>query len=116
MRGFKITRNKGFHITFDNDVTVSVQFGAGNYCQHHNEEIKSEIPKKDIESVDAEVAIWKKSGIWITREFRDENDDIFGWQSPEQVLEVLNWAKKYKDMSSECITTKLGFLEVDTEI
>lgn len=29
---FKITGSKGFHITFKNDVTVSVQFGWGNYC------------------------------------------------------------------------------------
>jgi hypothetical protein len=31
---FKITHKKGFHITFENDYTVSVQFGPGNYCDN----------------------------------------------------------------------------------
>ena len=28
---FKITEGKGFHMTFDNGCTVSVQIGRGNY-------------------------------------------------------------------------------------
>lgn len=37
-RGFKITSGKGFHITFDNGYTVSVQFGPYSYCDHYGEE------------------------------------------------------------------------------
>lgn len=29
------TRNKGFRMTFDNGFNVSVQWGAGNYCDNH---------------------------------------------------------------------------------
>ena len=33
---FASTMNKGFHMTFANGVTVSVQFGKGNYCGNRN--------------------------------------------------------------------------------
>ena len=32
---FKTCANKGFHITFNNGVTFSVKFGAGNYCNDY---------------------------------------------------------------------------------
>lgn len=37
--GFKITGVKGFHITFENGWTVSVQFGGGNYSDNYDEPI-----------------------------------------------------------------------------
>jgi hypothetical protein len=59
---FRITGNKGFQITFSNQVTVSVQFGPGNYCQNYT---KIFAPGGSIggtgeseESSDAEIAIW----------------------------------------------------------
>lgn len=33
---FDITGGKGFHMTFANGWTISVQFGAGSYCDHHD--------------------------------------------------------------------------------
>ena len=33
---FRITDNKGFHLTFKNGVTISVQFGIGNYGDNYN--------------------------------------------------------------------------------
>lgn len=101
MTGFKITGNKGFHITFSNGVTVSVQFGVGNYCQHHNNSFDLMGTKKDNyrwESLDAEIAIWLRNGNWITREFKDNGDNVLGWQSSEQVLEALNWAKNHTEI------------------
>ena len=92
--GFKITDNKGFHITFRNGVTVSVQFGGGSYCQNYNDNI---VPNpEDKTCVNAEIAIWDKTGRWLTKEFRpDINDDVIGWVLPDEVLKALIWAEAY---------------------
>ena len=86
---FKITGNKGFHITFKNGITVSVQFGGANYCA--NDVSISDTPE-NIQSPDAEVALWNKTGSWITKDFKDEGDDVLGYQTAEDVLVALNWA------------------------
>ena len=36
MGEFKITRGTGFHLTFSNGVSVSVQFGKGSYSENGN--------------------------------------------------------------------------------
>jgi len=41
MKKFRITHNKGFHITFPNGLTLSTQFGGGNYCENHMGDISS---------------------------------------------------------------------------
>ena len=92
---FKITHGKGFHMTFENGVTVSVQFGAGNYCDNHDADFPLDIPKSTVSS-NAEIAIWDKSNKWITTEFMDKGDDVLGWLTPEEVLKALNWASSYK--------------------
>ncbi len=91
---FKITRAKGFHMTFENGYTVSVQWGFGNYCSNHfNLKALDEI--KRLESPDAEVAVWAEDGELINvPEF--DIDQVGGWKSPEEVLEILNWAKEQK--------------------
>jgi hypothetical protein len=95
MTGFKVMGNRGFHITFENGVTVSVQFGGGNYCSNHNDFdlLGHELERRVVESFDAEIAIWKRGGQWITKEFKNSADDVLGWQSPSDILEALNWAK-----------------------
>lgn len=78
---FRITNGKGFHITFVNGYTVSVQFGEGNYCAVR-------YGKDGDDSPNAEVAAWQErdSG-WVKL---GENDDVIGWQTPDQVLEIMN--------------------------
>ena len=70
---FKITYNKGFHITFKNGCTVSVQFGKGNYCSNYHDEIR--IYEESKTSIDAEVAIFDKNKLWITKEYIAEQND-----------------------------------------
>ncbi|MFA9496852.1 MAG: hypothetical protein ACERKS_13155, partial [Candidatus Bathyarchaeota archaeon] len=65
--GFYITYGKGFHITFENGWTVSVQFGPHNYCDN-----KVDLLSKGIEPTqeecgregcaNAEVAVWGPDG------------------------------------------------------
>ena len=93
---FRITGGKGFHITFENGYTVSVQFGAGNYCDNYKEPIESMAKnlvdsRGQVSSSDAEVGVWQADGGLI--EMPDfDGDRVGGWRTPDQVLELLNWA------------------------
>jgi hypothetical protein len=98
---FKITETKGFHITFANGVTVSVQFGFFNYCGKYPHSVievteRHLIPDKQAEKgvENAEVAIWDHEGFWLAGEYDPEEQDVIGYCSPEKVLDILNWASK----------------------
>lgn len=95
--GFAITSGRGFHITFPNGVTVSVQFGGGQYCEHYYGEIGSEPAHHKWSSTDAEVAAWDKNGEWITKRWRRGGDNVVGYQSPSDVLALLKWAASRKE-------------------
>jgi hypothetical protein len=75
MNKFKATQNEyhnGFHITFKNGYTMSVQFSKTNYS--------------DGGETTAEIAAWGPDG-WLSL---GEGDDVRGWCSPDEVLEVMN--------------------------
>ena len=83
MSKFDITAQKGFHITFENGWTVSVQFGRGNYCQNYN--LSSMAPV--LGSSDAEVAAWDAKNKWF--EFEDGNS-CQGNMKADEVLAFMN--------------------------
>lgn len=96
MSGFKITSGKGFHITFDNGWTVSVQFGAANYCSGRDTDRYMSVSGEDLEALDrehghfgsrsAEVAAWGPDGKLI----EIESDTVAGWKDPTWVLAFMN--------------------------
>jgi len=97
---FRITFGKGFHVEFENGVTVSTQFGEGNYCNNRNGIERTEMGF--VECEDSEVAIWGKEGEWLTREYYHSineiaGDDVKGSVSPKELLNILNWAENYND-------------------
>ena len=85
---FKITGGKGFHMTFANGWTVSVQFGPGNYCENRNMAITVEqeqfAGKKG--SINAEIAAWNADGNW--HDFGD--DTVRGWCSTDDVADFIH--------------------------
>ena len=87
----KICHNKGFHLTFENGWTVSVQFGVGNYCENHDNPIEEfrEIGKVAYASDDAEVWAWDSEGNHYPKE-------PLGYQTPEQLLKLMNKISKKK--------------------
>lgn len=89
--GFRITGKKGFHITFANGWTVSVQFGPGNYCDNYDLDIgrDEEQAGRDGSST-AEVAVWGPGGDLIDRGW---GDTVGNRQTPAEVLDLLNWAQ-----------------------
>jgi len=99
---FKITNGKGFHITFKNGYTVSVQLGYGNYCDNKSyDELQSGETYSDAEIMagktgcnNAEIAIWGPDKEMI--EFPGWGDTVKGYCSPDEVLTYLNWASNQK--------------------
>lgn len=93
MSMFKITYKKGFHVTFNNGYTVSVQFGPGNYCSNHDMEIgKSDEEAGKIGSHDAECAVIGPDGEFI--EMEGWFDIVCGYMSPDEVLDLMNTVRR----------------------
>lgn len=94
--GFRITGGKGFHVTFKNGYTVSVQFGPGNYCDNYDRRIghEEEASASDGSST-AECAVWGRDGNMI--EYGDWGDTVSNRSRPADVLELLNWAASQPD-------------------
>ena len=89
MTGFRITRTKGFHMTFKNGWTISVQFGSGNYCENKMKPYNYG-KNEDATSEDAEIAIWDK----------DDKDYDFGYDTVKPYCsadEVAEWIEKVRN-------------------
>lgn len=97
---FKVTRGKGFHITFANGWGISVQFGIGNYCENRNhisDPFPSDYGKAELEagergSASAEIAIMNPEGDLVHQD--DWDDSVKGWVTPDDVLEIMNRISK----------------------
>ena len=83
---FKITNHKGFQITFENGWTVSVQFGAGNYCENYNMPWGAAAASEVWRSHDAEIAAWDADGNW----YGFEHDPVDGRKAADEVLAFMN--------------------------
>jgi hypothetical protein len=81
---FKTFAQKGFQTTFKNGFTVSVMFGAGNYCENRFSDLEVGDTVKawsNHNSPDAEIAV-----------IGPDCDQVRGWVTTEEMLEVMNWA------------------------
>lgn len=88
---FSITDGKGFQMTFDNGVTLSVQFGPANYCEHHGSLDFDEPRKRGVwKSKNAEVAILLPNGDFYPIQ---EHDDVIGWQTVEDICKWIEVAR-----------------------
>ena len=91
-----VKENKGFAMSFENGLTISVQFGVRNYCSARDfyasfgDEKKQEV----WESADCEIAIIGKKQMW--HNFGD--DEVKGWVGAD---EVADWIHKVKN--AKCI-------------
>jgi hypothetical protein len=66
-----------FSMKFANGYTVSLAMGDGIYSNGTMEDGFSSV----------EVAAWDAEGNWIQL---GDNNDVIGWQSPEEVLAIMN--------------------------
>lgn len=104
-QGFQITRGKGFHITFENGWTISVQFGPGNYIQDRDVlgwGMDADAVAGAKGSVDAETAVLNPKGEFVKPPWASE-DQVQGWQRPADVLRLMNWVGSIEPEKSEKI-------------
>jgi len=88
---FRIKSSKGFHITFENGYTVSVQFGPGNYCDNYDARIGIDEKKCGAEgSTTAECAVWGRDEDLI--DYQETGDTVSPRMTTAEVLQLLNWA------------------------
>ena len=125
---FRSTQNRGFSMTFNNGLTISVQFGTGNYCERRSNSARymSEMDGDNngiTSSSTAEIAIWHKdSDKW----FDFGRDQVKGWCDTNEVaiwIERVSNADSIEDLKqwSEKETTEdegpeydsAGFTEED---
>ena len=93
--GFRITGGKGFHITFANGWTVSVQFGPGNYCDNYDQRIgRDEVKCAKAGSSNAECAVWGPDGKMVDR---FDGSNVSNRSKPAEVLELMNWAAAQRE-------------------
>lgn len=82
-------RNGGFQIFFENGYLLSVQFGAGNYCENYNSDDFN--PQGVVESKTAEIAIIHAE----SNEFQLLGfDKVQGYVTPDELPE---WIEKTKN-------------------
>lgn len=95
-----LSTGSGFKMTFDNGVTVSVQFGYGTYSDNYD---NYNIDIRRAASMSAEVAIfkdgrrnWLTESAWFGVFGFKLDDDVAGYVSADDVAAVIAWAKDYK--------------------
>jgi len=98
MSKFKATENEwhnGFHITFKNGYTISVQFGKGNYS--------------DKGETTAEIAAWSPDGEWMRL---GEGDTVRGWCTPDEVLDYMKLVASQDSKPKSKGLSTLGMLRL----
>lgn len=90
---FKSTLNHGFQLVFSNGNTISVQFGAFNYCSRKDclsFDIQADLKTKYVTSQTAEVAIFNsKTGYWY--QFGN-GDTVEGYVSADEIPALIDFA------------------------
>lgn len=111
--GFASIGNRGFQMTFATGITISVQFGSMNYCEGRRLDMKaygSEATKEFHECQNAEVALWDTNNDdnWITEQAfkevfgEDIGDNVCGWQTPDRVANLIQWASRVTTKCKYC--------------
>jgi hypothetical protein len=89
------TSGKGFHLTFENGLTISVQWGWCNYCSNKTlskglkDELTTLIQNRTFDAISAEIAVWDAEGTWMNF----EHDQVKGWVSADEVADYITKVK-----------------------
>lgn len=99
-KGFVSTMRKGFQMTFENGLTASIQWGAGNYCDNHFPADRDFSFSKDAESNTAEIAVFDNRGEFLDPQdffpYEISNDgEVAGHLTPSEVVDFLVAVRDY---------------------
>lgn len=98
--GFRITGGKGFHITFPNGYTVSVQFGPGNYADNYDARFGDDDMAGEYQSRTAECAVWPANGD-MQDPFDEWGNNVSNRSTVQDVLKLINWAAAQPDSAAQ---------------
>jgi hypothetical protein len=110
MSKFVATRNKGFAMTFENNYTISVQWGTENYCEKRITSIHPTDPMKhkSWNSLSAEIAVFNDDE--MINISSDGIDAVIGWLGTEDVAKVIAIVSSAKSVGE--IQTKIKKLGI----
>lgn len=91
----------GFHITFGNGYTVSVQWGPDNYCSnrglfdHLDDYTERRLEAGRAGSKNCEVAVWDRNGNFVKTSkwagaMANDDDDVVGRMTADQLVHVFS--------------------------
>jgi hypothetical protein len=92
VNNFGTSSISNFSMKFANGYTVSLAMGSGGIYSSGNQ---------DDGYSSVEVGAWDADGTWIKL---GDNNDVIGWQSPEEVLAIMNKVASYTAEPSEVDT------------
>lgn len=113
--GFSITHGSGFHMTFSNGYTLSVQFGMGNYCEHYKTfrdgdgdiigKMKEPRKAEKWSCKDAEIAILNPKGelVNLSEIGLEDGDTVKGYVGPEEVCNYIDLVRNLPLKSIEIV-------------
>lgn len=97
--GFDLKGSHGFRIKFENGITVSVQFGRGNYCSRYAN-ITDDLDESESET--AEIAAWKTEDFGRSKwwhfdkgKFKKNETDVLGYCGVDVVMNYLEFFRRY---------------------
>ena len=113
MSRFSNSEGRGFHLTFDNGWTISVQFSGGHYCdnkeKHWSWARDRAMDNMPVHSSNAEIAVWSNSGPHNGGLVYLENDNVRGWTTADEVAQVIHKLRTAKStLTNEQMTKRLS--------
>lgn len=99
---FTITNHKGFHMTFENGWSISVQWGPGNYTvpRDYAEPFDAPVKSKFYSKQKAEIAIRNPQGDFNPPSRKLWGDDVLGQVSTDEVLHWMKWTASRKNKAA----------------
>jgi hypothetical protein len=103
-----ITNEKGFHVRMANGIVLSVQIGAGNYCDNRNEPFRFERKPNYVlpASENAEIAIWMDGEGDILD--LPSGDTVAGYVSIESIFAAIPAMAALKNPTPDDIFKAMG--------
>lgn len=87
--------NNNFAFKFANGLTISIAFGAGNYCERKNTNTRYNEECR-VETKTAEICIWDESNT----NFQFNGDGVVGWLNADEVAQWISATQKATNLQS----------------
>lgn len=94
---FSFLGRPGFQMTFENGMSISVVWHKSAYCDRRSFSVDSHEDTGPADCINAEVGAWDENGDWYRL---GENDDVIGYQTPDQVADFITKIKNLKTTKS----------------